>query len=239
MHILSILLFCFSANLDTFLIGLACSLGGGSFPVKKNLLLSSVCTAGTALAMLSGRLIGEILTFHTSNLIGGILLLLLGAWFTLSGIRSVFPAARTEASCRGTESFAGESGASKAATAAPQENGTVTDNDVSEYAGTKNTTAMTTSAELTEDEATPFQNTASVLPLAIALSLNNFALGLGASITGLPVFATSLATFASSFFLLLAGQWMGHTCLARFCGKYAGLFSGLIILILGLYEIFI
>lgn len=229
MHILSILLFCFSANLDTFLIGLACSLGGSSFPAKKNLLLSSVCTAGTALAMLSGRLIGGILSFHTANLIGGILLLLLGAWFTLSGIRSV---ARE-----------------KHSTAARQK----PDGCPSEETADKNTTAMTTAAEVTEtefegkkfaekeltDPQVPSGNTSSVLPLAIALSLNNFALGLGASITGLPVFTTSLATFGASFFLLLAGQWTGHTCLARFCGKYAGLLSGMIILILGIYEIFI
>lgn len=74
--------------------------------------------------------------------------------------------------------------------------------------------------------------------LAIALTLNNFGLGIGASITGLSIPFTSLATFAVSALMIPLGFFLGRTYLSKLFGKYAELISALLIIFMGLYELF-
>ena len=77
------------------------------------------------------------------------------------------------------------------------------------------------------------------LSLAFALSINNIGLGIGASITGLNIFLTSLFTFIFSLLMLLTGYFLGSYYLSKLFSKRATIVSGLIIIALGVYEIFI
>lgn len=78
-----------------------------------------------------------------------------------------------------------------------------------------------------------------VLTLAFALAVNNMALGVGGSITGLSPYITSVCTFFLSIALIAGGQSFGRAWLSAALGKYASLLSAGMILALGLYEIFI
>lgn len=82
-------------------------------------------------------------------------------------------------------------------------------------------------------------STKEVLALAIALTLNNLGLGLSASIAGLPIYLTSAFSFFFSLTLLSLGQMIGKSCLSQIFGKYAVFVSGLLLAILGLYELLI
>ena len=77
------------------------------------------------------------------------------------------------------------------------------------------------------------------ITLSLALTINNFGLGIGASITGLNIILTTLLTFIFSILAIIIGYCLGNSYLSKFFGKYAPLFSSIIIVILGLYEIFI
>lgn len=75
--------------------------------------------------------------------------------------------------------------------------------------------------------------------LAVALSLNNMGLGIGASIAGLNIILTSVSTFFISLISISLGFTIGSKYLSKRLGKYAALVSGIIIIALGIYEILI
>ena len=74
--------------------------------------------------------------------------------------------------------------------------------------------------------------------LAFALALNNFGLGIGVGITGINIFQATILTFIISIISILIGYIVGQKYLSRLLGDYANLFSGCLIIILSIYEIF-
>lgn len=77
------------------------------------------------------------------------------------------------------------------------------------------------------------------MTLAFALTINNFGLGIGASITGLNIFVTVLCTFIFSILSIALGCLLRQSCLSRLLGKFAPLISGIIVILLGIYELLI
>lgn len=75
--------------------------------------------------------------------------------------------------------------------------------------------------------------------LAFALTINNLGVGIGASITGLNIFLTTIFTFIFSLLFIILGYLIGTSYLSKLFGKYASLISGAIIIFLGCYELFI
>ena len=77
------------------------------------------------------------------------------------------------------------------------------------------------------------------LILGLALALNNVGLGIGASITGLPVLPTALCSFLFSLVFLYAGNLIGRSKIAELVGEFAEPLAGLLMIGMGVYEIFI
>lgn len=77
------------------------------------------------------------------------------------------------------------------------------------------------------------------LILGLALTLNNIGLGIGASITGLPVLSTALCSFLFSLLFLYIGNLIGRSKIAELVGEFAEPLASLLMIGLGVYEIFI
>ena len=75
--------------------------------------------------------------------------------------------------------------------------------------------------------------------LGFALSLNNFGLGVGASATGINIYLTTVFTFILSIVCIVFGVEFGKRYVSQTLREYADLISGVIILFLGLYELFL
>ncbi len=75
--------------------------------------------------------------------------------------------------------------------------------------------------------------------LGLALSMNNFGLGIGASATGIDIYLTTIFTFILSILCILSGVECGKRCLSQKLRRYADLISGVIIIFLGLYELLV
>lgn len=75
--------------------------------------------------------------------------------------------------------------------------------------------------------------------LGFALSLNNFGLGVGASVTGINIYLTTVFTFILSILCIIVGVEVGKRYISQTLRQYADLISGIIILFLGLYELFL
>ena len=73
--------------------------------------------------------------------------------------------------------------------------------------------------------------------LGCALTVNNVGLGVGASIAGLGLWLTVLASSACSFLFLYAGNRLGKSWLSAVIGGYAEPISGVMMIALGLFEL--
>ena len=73
---------------------------------------------------------------------------------------------------------------------------------------------------------------------AITLSINNLALGIGASISGISIFLTTILTFVFSIITMSIGLKLGSKYLSKIFGEYSPLFSAIIIIAMGIFEFF-
>ncbi|MFL0198828.1 sporulation membrane protein YtaF [Clostridium sp. WILCCON 0269] len=76
------------------------------------------------------------------------------------------------------------------------------------------------------------------LLVAFGLTFNNLGTGVAASITGVSIQFTVISTFILSIITIVFGQAIGNHVLGKFLGKYAPLFSGILLIILGIIEFF-
>jgi putative Mn2+ efflux pump MntP len=73
--------------------------------------------------------------------------------------------------------------------------------------------------------------------LAVALCLNNIALGIAASVSGVSAGATAVCTFIVTIVFLIAGTAAGRWSASRKIGRLAPLISGLLLVLLGAAEL--
>lgn len=74
--------------------------------------------------------------------------------------------------------------------------------------------------------------------VAMGLTINNLGTGIAASITGVNIQITVLFTFILSLVMMSVGRSIGHNVLGKVLGKYAPMISGILLIILGLFECF-
>jgi len=74
--------------------------------------------------------------------------------------------------------------------------------------------------------------------LGLALTVNNIGLGISASVIGLNVIITSIASFACSILLVYISNLFGKNYISNFFGKYSEPIASILIILLGLYGIF-
>lgn len=96
---------------------------------------------------------------------------------------------------------------------------------------------------LIKNKTADFNNSGNIelkeaITLSLALSINNFALGIGASMSGISIPLTTIFTFIFSVLILIVGLKIGNSILSEILGKYSPIFSALIILIMGVIQLF-
>jgi len=74
--------------------------------------------------------------------------------------------------------------------------------------------------------------------LGLALSINNFGLGIAIFITGYNFLPVALSSSIFNFMLLFIGNWLGNSFLSGMLGRYGELASGVIIILIGLFGFF-
>lgn len=77
-----------------------------------------------------------------------------------------------------------------------------------------------------------------VLTLSLSLSLNNLSAGLSASLAGLALLPTAVSTFICSVLFLDSGNRLGGNPLLRLAGNAAEPLSGVLLIGLGLVQLF-
>lgn len=87
--------------------------------------------------------------------------------------------------------------------------------------------------------AAPQLSLTEVFTLSLTLSLNNVSAGLSASLAGLSLAPTAVATFACSVLFLFSGSRLGRSPVLQLAGRAADPLSGVLLIGLGLVQIFL
>ncbi|MDU1507301.1 MAG: sporulation membrane protein YtaF [Clostridium butyricum] len=198
---LSALLYSLSSNLDNLVIGIAYGVKKIKIGLISNLIIATVTSIGTLISMSVGKFISGFLPISLTNMLGAVIIMLLGLYFLIQSILKLIP------------------------------------KSYSNSLALKNVDEIMDYAEKSDSDNSGTLNIKEAFVVSLGLMLNNLGTGLAASITGVNVSITVICTFILSIALLMLGKSIGHNILGSICGKYAPLISGVLLIILGIFEL--
>lgn len=198
---LSALLYSLSSNLDNLVIGIAYGVKKIKIGLISNLIIATVTSIGTLISMSVGKFISVFLPTSLTNMLGAVIIMLLGLYFLIQSILKLIP------------------------------------KSYSNSLALKNVDEIMDYAEKSDSDNSGTLNIKEAFVVSLGLMLNNLGTGLAASITGVNVSITVICTFILSIALLMLGKSIGHNVLGSVCGKYAPLISGVLLIILGIFEL--
>ena len=198
---LSALLYSLSSNLDNLVIGIAYGVKKIKIGITPNLIIATVTSIGTLISMSVGKFISGFLPTSLTNMLGAVIIMLLGLYFLIQSILKLIP-----------KSYSNSLALKKV-------------DEIMDY------------AEKSDSDNSGTLNIKEAFVVSLGLMLNNLGTGLAASITGVNVSITVICTFILSIALLMLGKSIGHNVLGSICGKYAPLISGVLLIILGIFEL--
>ena len=202
MSFLSILLFVIAASLDILVVSLAYGLKDIKINFSSTLVITSISALGTFISMILGKFLVDLIPVKLGDIIGGLVLLLLGFYSIYSYFKEKKILTSHNSENNSSPTFI-------------LENPEVADKDKSGNIDFKES-----------------------LALSLALALNNFGLGIGASISGLNIAFTTISTFIISLIFISLGFYLSKTIKSKNISKNSNLISGIIIIILSLFIIF-
>lgn len=202
MSFLSILLFVIAASLDILVVSLAYGLKDIKINFSSTLVITSRSALGTFISMILGKFLVDLIPVKLGDIIGGLVLLLLGFYSIYSYFKEKKILTSHNSENNSSPTFI-------------LENPEVADKDKSGNIDFKES-----------------------LALSLALALNNFGLGIGASISGLNIAFTTISTFIISLIFISLGFYLSKTIKSKNISKNSNLIAGIIIIILSLFIIF-
>ena len=227
MSFVSSLLFAVSASLDALLVGVTYGIRKIRIPLLHNLFISLITLIGTILAICAGKALTPLLsrfpflTQHISRS-GSAILLGMGLYYLLKKLLS-FVHKKTDTS---------------------GENTACCEPDTAEAVSTGSSDdAFIFAASTDPPREVPSRDTApltlrELALMGVALSLNNMGIGIGASMTGIPLLSASILTFLFSVCFLFLGNSLGNTKSLGIADQYTDLISGFLLILLGIFQIF-
>jgi putative sporulation protein YtaF len=211
-HLSIILLMAISCNLDNIGIGIAYGARGVSIPFESNLLIAAITTCGTCIALVFGQSVHIILKPDIAKYTGSLIIICAGIWIIGREIISDHE-----------KSFNAERDASAAPSIGKRpfakimmilNNPFIADADLSNH------------IDLREGAT-----------LGLALTLNNIANGVGAGMIGLNIMLLTLLVFIVSIVTIWVGIKIGAYYGHRIFGRLTGFAAGILLVVIGVYEI--
>ncbi|MDF2504695.1 sporulation membrane protein YtaF [Clostridium sp.] len=209
-----ILLIAVVSNTDSLGVGISYGTRNILIPFVSNILIALIGGLGTLISMYIGKGISNVLNPKIAGYIGSAIIIIVGIWICVGEIkRTTNKSSESEnkgSSGRGLSSYSFLGRIPRVL-----ENPFLADWDFSGYISIKES-----------------------LVLGFALAVNNMANGIGAGMAGINPIITSIFAFLVSLFAIWIGIKLGHEYVHRWLGKLATPIAGLILIVIGIYEIF-
>jgi putative sporulation protein YtaF len=217
MHLLTILLLSISSNLDTLGVGMAYGSRKYRLPFLSNFVCALIPCIGTYFMMALGSAVRNIISAPVANILGAGIIMLAGVVLIIQYLRRQHPSSQNASAA---PSLAGNTTGTSSLFSSMKDLGTILDDPFKadyDYSGC---------IELKE-----------ALVLALALTLNNLSCGFAAGLIGLSIFLMVGTSFIVSMFLFYAGIKVGLLFIAPWLGDKGDLAAGIILILLGIYEL--
>lgn len=202
------LLFGISASLDALLVGAGYGLRGIRIRLWQNLAISLVTLFGTCLSVGLGHRLAAMLPGTVGTYAGSLILVILGLYYIVKWTAAQLRERRRKAWTQRAAKYRG---------------GNPVEREI---------------RNVSSRDSLPCLSLPEVFTLSLTLSLNNLSAGLSASLTGLPLMPTAIATLACSVLFLSSGNRLGGFRMFRLAGRAADPLSGLLLIGLGLVQLF-
>lgn len=211
MHIFSIIFLGVAANLDNLGIGLSYGIRRVRIPRTANLIIAFLSGTATLITSLTGHFLAQMFSGKLCNIFGGGIVSAVGIWVIASDL----------------------------VTKRKHLTGIEHDNLSANKSNKENLLDIIRNPEKADmDYSGDISIKESVL-LGIALSVNCLATGLGAGMTGLSVIGITISVMVFSLTSIFLGAFWGKSCVSKLLGAKATALAGILLIILGVYEIFI
>lgn len=215
MHLISSLLFALSANIDTFIVGMSCGIKRDHISLLRNVVISLITLAGTVFSISAGLTLAPLLPAKAAQVSGSLILILLGLYYIIKFLIKQLKEHHREKLLKISALAAAE----------------LPESEKEEPTWDLKITELPPGQRLL-----PMKD---AVILGLALSVNNMGMGIGASITGVELLPTASLTIIISILFLALGNHVGESTFFRTVRRFADPLSGLILIGLGIYEIFI
>jgi putative sporulation protein YtaF len=212
--ILTIFLLAVSCNLDNVGVGIAYGARGIGIPLASNLLIAVITAAGTGVCIIFGQQIFQVLPGEVGVILGAVLLVGMGVWVI-----------RQEIGERGRQG-------QEAPAAAPA-------NGLAQQSWLRRLILVLQHPVLADRDASGHIDLRESFLLSLALMLNNIPNGVGAGLLGFSPLLTTLMVGLLSILTFWLGIGLGRSFGIRWLGRHAGTVSGVLLIGIGLAEIFL
>jgi putative sporulation protein YtaF len=213
-HLITILLLAISCNLDNVGVGIAYGARGVGIPLVSNLLIALITAGGTGLCIIFGQQIFQVLPSEAAVLLGAVLLVGMGVWVILQEMRE---------RSRGDQETP------------PSEDA----KDLAQKSLLQRMFLILKNPFLADRDSSGHIDLKESVLLSLALMLNNIPNGVGAGLLGLSTLITTLMVGLLSILTFWLGIGLGRSLGIRWLGRNAGTLSGLLLIVIGLAEIFL
>jgi putative sporulation protein YtaF len=210
--LLPVLLLALSSNGDNIGVGVAYGVRRINVPLGSNVIIALITGAGTLISMLLGQTIANTMQPKIASILGGTIIAGIGIWVLAQSTRS---AGRRE-------------NTGLALVSSP---------DVAHLGVFKKLICVLDNPVSADRDFSRRIDIKEGCLLAVSLSLNNVVNGIAAGIVGLAPTLTTVLVMIFSVFTLWGGVAAGSQYGKRWLGNFANVFSGLLLLLIGAYEI--
>lgn len=212
-HLSIVLLMAISCNLDNVGIGIAYGTRRVSIPFTSNLLIAVITTIGTFLSVILGQTMYIFLKPNIAKFAGAAIIICAGIWILVKEIIS-----------------------GKKDTYYYQDNVLIDNSSIVKTFFTKMVKILD-NPFIADTDFSSHIDLKEGIALGLALSLNNVSNGIGAGMIGLNVMWLTLSVFILSIITIWVGIKVGHYYGHRFFGRLTEPAAGVLLVIIGIYEI--
>jgi putative Mn2+ efflux pump MntP len=234
-HLLSSLLLSLASNVDNFAVGIAYGVKRLKISLLSNLLIALISGLGTILSMSVGDVISSYLPNPVANALGSLVLVVIGLWgiwetLKIEQKRKRRATLRSREKSRslvaaGSYQFASEGYSGEAGYSQPR-------SGLEDFAYE----GFVDRPEKADTDRSGHIGPKEAIALSFGLAINNLGSGVGAGISDLNVPLTTILTFVVSGLAIAIGFLLGKGFSAKMTGLWPGMVSGILIVLLGIYE---
>jgi putative sporulation protein YtaF len=208
----TIILLALACSLDNIGVGIAFGVRKLNVPFGTNLLIAVLTTAGTLVVMLGGHLVTRLVHPQTATLMGGVIIILAGAWVVLQ--ETVWQQPEKP----------------------PEELQLIALEGAPEVSFCKKILMILDNPFIADQDFSGHIDLREGLLLGLALLLNNLPIGLVAGLLGLSPLLITMSVIILSILTIWVGISAGYSLGYHWLGRLSGPISGLILIGIGIYE---